>query len=511
MLAFSMPIGSPRPVAPSDAPSTEDKVTSEELFGDMVDSPLPKTRPDPGPGPVQPIKVRVNEPGAVVGKAGVLPDEVAALLEVFSPMASPGEPVVAAPETAGPDVDLPSLDLAADLLAVAEEALAKPAEVAEPARPPGRERSWRDATYGPYELLDRVAVGGMAEVFKAKRSGVEGFEKIVAVKRILPHLSDNQEFVDMFVDEAKMVAGLTHPNIVQIFDLGRIETSYYIAMEYVNGRDLRTILRRAKDRGLRMPLDLALRIASLVSSALEYAHRKKDERGRPMEIVHRDVSPQNILISFEGEVKLTDFGIAKAATKASTTDRGALRGKLLYMSPEQAWGRPMDRRSDLFSLGLVLYETITDQKPFLGGGGSNEMSVLETVRECRIGAPREANPRIPEELDRLVVKALSKDPDERFQDAAEMGRGLDRVLRERPAPSATELARFMELLFDREEREEAAPEDQAFAEAAPPAAPPAHGELRLESYSEEETIEEAGLPITPDLSVDTLLKRFGIK
>jgi serine/threonine protein kinase len=258
-----------------------------------------------------------------------------------------------------------------------------------------------------------------------------------------------------------------------------------------------------------MPLDLALRIASLVSSALEYAHRKKDDRGRPMEIVHRDVSPQNILISFEGEVKLTDFGIAKAATKASTTDRGALRGKLLYMSPEQAWGRPMDRRSDLFSLGLVLYETITDQKAFLGGSSGNEMSVLETVRECRIGPPREANPRIPEELDRLVVKALAKDPDERFQDAAEMGKGLDRVLRDRPAPSATELGRFMEILFDREEREEAVPEEHALGEALPPAS--ARAELPLEIHSDGAVEEEGGLPITPDLSVDTLLKRFGIK
>jgi serine/threonine protein kinase len=501
----------PRPVAPSDAPSTEAeaKVTSEELFGDMVDAPLPEAHPQPGLHPAGPIKVKVSEPGAQAGKEVALPPEVAALLDAFSPMDSPPEPKPEAPKPTTPGPELPSLDLAADLLAVAVEALAEPSPAKEPVRPPTRERSWRDATFGPYELLDRVAVGGMAEVFKAKRSGVSGFEKIVAVKRILPHLSDNQEFVDMFVDEAKMVAGLNHPNIVQIFDLGRIETSYYIAMEYVNGRDLRTIQRRAKDRGLRMPLDIALRIASLVSSALEYAHRKKDERGRPMEIVHRDVSPQNILISFEGDVKLTDFGIAKAATKASTTDRGALRGKLLYMSPEQAWGRPMDRRSDLFSLGLVLYETITDQKPFLGGGGSNEMSVLETVRECRIGSPREANPRIPEELDRLVVKALAKDPDERFQDAAEMGRGLDRVLRERPAPAASELARFMELLFDREEREEAVPEELALAEASSPH--PGQAGLPLEIHSDEPVEEEAGLPITPDLSVDTLLKRFGIK
>jgi len=510
MLTFLTPMRSPRPVAPAATPSTEAeaKVTSEELFGDMVDAPLPETRLDSA-RPERPIKVQVSEPGAESEREVTLPPEIAALLNAFSPMASPAEPETGAHSEAPLALDLPSLDLAA----VAEEALAgptpvEPALVSEPSRPPGRDRSWRDAAYGPYELLDRVAVGGMAEVFKAKRSGVSGFEKIVAVKRILPHLSDNQEFVDMFVDEAKMVAGLTHPNIVQIFDLGRIETSYYIAMEYVHGRDLRTILRRAKDRGLRMPLDLALRIANLVSSALEYAHRKKDERGRPMEIVHRDVSPQNILISFEGDVKLTDFGIAKAATKASTTDRGALRGKLLYMSPEQAWGRPMDRRSDLFSLGLVLYETITDQKPFLGGGGGNEMSVLETVRECRIGPPREVNPRIPDELDRLVVKALAKDPDERFQDAAEMGRGLERVLRERPAPSATELARFMEILFDREEREEAVPEDPLLAE--PSSGDAGRAELPMEIHSDE-AVEEASLPITPDLSVDTLLKRFGIK
>jgi len=496
---------SPRPVAPSDAPSTgaEGKLTSEELFGDIVDAPLPESRPQATPRPNKPIKVQVGEPGAETSKSSVLPEEVAALLDAFSPM-TPAAPEPRAQAAPVATLDLPALDLAA----VAEAALGEPAPSQDAPRPPGREPSWRDARYGPYELLDRVAVGGMAEVFKAKRSGVEGFEKIVAVKRILPHLSDNQEFVDMFVDEAKMVAGLTHPNIVQIFDLGRIETSYYIAMEYIHGRDLRTLMRRAKDRGLRMPLDLALRIATLVSSALEYAHRKKDERGRAMEIVHRDVSPQNILISFEGDVKLTDFGIAKAATKASTTDRGALRGKLLYMSPEQAWGRPMDRRSDLFSLGLVLYEMITDQKPFLGGGGSSEMSVLETVRECRIGPPREANPRIPEELDRLVVKALAKDPDERFQDAAEMGKGLERVLRDRPAPSATELARFVELLFDREEREEAVPEDHAFAQGSPTAE--AVDELPLEIHSDEEE-EEEGLPITPDLSVDTLLKRFGIK
>jgi serine/threonine protein kinase len=363
-----------------------------------------------------------------------------------------------------------------------------------------------EGLYGPYRLLKKIAVGGMAEVFKAKRTGVEGFEKVVAVKRILPHLSDNKEFVEMFIDEAKMVAGLTHPNIVQISDLGKLEKSYYIAMEYVHGRDLRSILRRAKDRGLRLPLDLTVLIVSKVCSALEFAHRKKDERGRPMLIVHRDISPQNILISFEGEVKLTDFGIAKAATKARITDAGALRGKLLYMSPEQAWGKPMDRRSDVFSLGIVFYEMVTDQKPFLG---SSEMSILEMVRECRVAPPSDVNPRIPERLEKVVMTALERDPDHRYQDAAEMYRDLDRVLHERQPPTASELTRFLELLFDEEERGDALPPSADAADEAhevefehPPdvaaAEPPTS------------TTTDSGALKDP-LSIQKLLKRFGIK
>jgi serine/threonine protein kinase len=337
--------------------------------------------------------------------------------------------------------------------------------------------------YGPYQLEDRIAVGGMAEVFKAKRAGAAGFEKTLAIKRILPHLSDNEEFVNMFVDEAKMVAGLTHPNIVQIHDLGKLEKSYFIAMEYVHGRDLRTILKRAKEKDLRLPLDLSLRIVGALSAALEFAHRKKDERGRPMEIVHRDVSPQNILISFEGDVKLTDFGIAKAATKASNTDRGALRGKLLYMSPEQAWGRPIDRRSDVFSLGIVLYEMVTETKPFVGAG--TEVSILELVRQCVITPAREINPRVPEALDRVIMQALAREPDDRYQDAGQMQRGLERFLRERPPVSARDLARFLELLFDRSERGDGG-ERPPVAEAA------------VEAH-------------TPDaMPLEALLKRFGI-
>jgi serine/threonine protein kinase len=411
-----------------------------------------------------------------------------------------------------------------DLAAIADEALGHgppapatpkraPAETAEPrgheaappaAPVPATEPVSGEDEYGPYRLLARVAVGGMAEVFKAKRSGVEGFEKVVAVKRILPHLSDNKEFVDMFVDEAKMVAGLTHPNIVQIFDLGRIEKSYYIAMEYVQGRDLRSILRRARERGTRVPLDLCALIASRVCSALEYAHRKKDDRGQPMMTVHRDISPQNILISFEGDVKLTDFGIAKAASKATVTEVGALRGKLLYMSPEQAWGKAMDRRSDLFSLGIVFYEMLTDHKPFLG---SSEVSILETVRECKVPAPRTLNPAIPESLERVVMKALERDPDRRYQDAAEMYRDLEAVLHEtQPPPTSAALARLMEQLYEPREREgtvvdeahEPATASDSGAEAPPPAEPPPPPPAESTGPS-------------ASMSIQKLLKRFGIK
>jgi serine/threonine protein kinase len=359
--------------------------------------------------------------------------------------------------------------------------------------------------YGPYQLLERVAVGGMAEVFRAKRTGVEGFEKVVAVKRILSHLSDNKEFVDMFIDEAKMVAGLAHPNVAQIFDLGKHEKNYWIAMEYVHGRDLRTIIRRTREHGLKIPLDISTFVVSKVCAALEYAHRKKDDKGQPMLIVHRDISPQNILISFEGDVKLTDFGIAKAASKASTTDKGALRGKLLYMSPEQAWGKPMDKRSDVFSLGIVFYEMLTEQKPFLG---TSETSILETVRECRVPPPTTINDKIPEKLESVVMKALERDPEVRYQDAGEMLRDLERVLHEWQPATASGLVRFLEILFDEHERGELLPPGSEAEDGAGAA----EIEELQESPAEPPPVEAPPpAPAKDPMSIQKLLKRFGIK
>src|SRR5438552_5692108 len=314
--------------------------------------------------------------------------------------------------------------------------------------------------------------------------------------------SENRQVVHMFIAEAKMVAGLSHPNIVQIFDLGKIEKSYYIAMEYVHGRDLRSILKRAAERGISIPQDLAVLIASKLSSALDYAHRKKDDQGQKMRIVHRDISPQNILISFEGDVKLTDFGIAKAATKATAHESGALRGKLLYMSPEQAWGKPMDRRSDIFSLGLVLYEMLTGQRPFLG---SSELSILEMVRECRIAPAASVNAAIPEGLAQATMKALARDPAERYADAAGMQADLE-ILHEQRPPTAADISRFMGLLFEQEERGEPVADEHTSGIHRPAPAEPsgAPAEGPAEASAEGEPAKETS-------PIQKFLRRFGIK
>ncbi|HEU4614040.1 MAG TPA: serine/threonine-protein kinase, partial [Kofleriaceae bacterium] len=220
--------------------------------------------------------------------------------------------------------------------------------------------------FGKYLLLDRISVGGMAEVFKAKSYGVEGFEKIIAIKRILPTMGEDRDFIKMFIDEAKIAGQLAHANICQIFELGRIDGSHFIAMEYIWGKDLLQIQNRLRKTKQPMPINMACFVIAKVLEGLDYAHRKRDQLGRPLEIVHRDCSPQNILISYEGEVKIIDFGIAKAASRSSKTQAGVLKGKFGYMSPEQARGRTLDHRSDLFNVGIVMYEAITGERLFAG-------------------------------------------------------------------------------------------------------------------------------------------------
>ncbi|NOY23012.1 MAG: TonB family protein [Acidobacteria bacterium] len=299
--------------------------------------------------------------------------------------------------------------------------------------------------YGSYVLLEKVATGGMAELFKAKRRGVQGFQKIVAIKRILSHLVDNEEFVTMFIDEAKLAAQLNHPNIAQIYDLGKIENSFYIAMEYVEGYDLRNVLKECKKKKIRIPEPLVLFIASKMLSALDYAHRKKGLDMKDLKIVHRDISPQNILISKGGDVKLVDFGIAKAATKASHTQAGALKGKLLYMSPEQAYGKPIDNRSDLFSLASVIYESITGKKCFLA---DSEISILEKVRKVQYTPIQEVNEDVSKGTERLIRQAFSKKIENRFQSAKEMESELHGLMESLPfAVNERILAQFVNALY----------------------------------------------------------------
>lgn len=331
--------------------------------------------------------------------------------------------------------------------------------------------------FGQYVLKEKIATGGMAEVWKARMRGVEGFQKMVAIKKILPHMSDNEEFVTMFIDEAKLAAQLNHNNIIHIYDLGKIASSFYIAMEFIDGRDLKAILRRGEDRGQPMTIELALFITSKIASALDYAHRKRDFDEKEMGLVHRDVSPQNVLISYEGDIKLCDFGIAKAASKASHTIAGALKGKLQYMSPEQARGKNIDRRSDIFALAVVLFEMLTGRKLFTG---ESEMSILEQVREGQVQTPSHINDEVTPEIDHIVHKALEKNPEDRYQTAGEMARDLDAVLYSfRPTPTSADLAIFMHRIYGEDDVvvppvEDVAAPAPAIAEPPParkPAAP----------------------------------------
>ena len=320
-------------------------------------------------------------------------------------------------------------------------------------------------TFGQYTLLERIAVGGMAEVWKARMRGVEGFQKTVAIKKILPYMTGNTDFISMFIDEAKLAAQLSHPNIVHIYDLGKIGSDFYIAMEYVEGKDLRSLLNAARQHDLPLPLGLALLIGVRLANALGYAHRKRDFEGREMALVHRDVSPQNVLISFDGDVKLCDFGIAKAVSKVGQTQMGALKGKLQYMSPEQARGTQVDARSDIFSLGAVLFEMLTGQRLF---DGDSEMSVLEAVRQVKVRRPSQVVPTIPREIDDIVMHALAGRPEDRFQTAGELEQRLEAVLYAlKPSPSYSDLAAYVRRVL---ESPPATPATVAAAAARPPAA-----------------------------------------
>lgn len=278
--------------------------------------------------------------------------------------------------------------------------------------------------FGRFYLLEKLAVGGMAEIYKAKTYGAEGFEKLLAIKRILPHCSADKEFIRMLVDEAKLSVLLSHANIVQVYDLGKVGEDFFIAMEYISGVNLRDILYRCRDRKTLIPPELAVYIVSEVCKGLDYAHRKGDGNGQPLGIVHRDISPQNILISFEGEVKIVDFGIAKAAMNISHTMAGILKGKIAYMSPEQALGKIVDYRTDVFSAGIILYECLTGQKLF---SGESQFEVLKKIRTTKVTEAKLPEV-IPAPLRQTLITALSYFAKDRYQSAGDMQSDLTRHL-----------------------------------------------------------------------------------
>lgn len=281
---------------------------------------------------------------------------------------------------------------------------------------------------GPYELLQRIATGGMAEVYLARREGPHGFQKIVAVKRILPQLARDPDFTAMFVDEARVCAHLGHPNIVQVFDFGEHNGELYMAMELVDGTTGARLIRAAAAQEEEIPLDVSLHIALSVLRGLEYAHNARDEEGKPLSLVHRDVSPGNVLIDRSGAVKLTDFGIARATEVEPRTEAGQLKGKLGYMSPEQVVGRQLDARSDLFTLGIVLAELVMLRPLFAGG---SELDVLMRIRDADLTALDRSAARVPDDVRNVLYRALTKDPLLRYPTAAAFADAIEEVVRRR--------------------------------------------------------------------------------
>ena len=294
---------------------------------------------------------------------------------------------------------------------------------------------------GDYELVRHLATGGMAEVFVARQPGPAGDSRELAIKRILPHLAREERFISMFLDEARIAARLHHPNIVEIYELGEVEGEYFIAMEFIDGGDLADLLECAEERSVLIPIPFSVRIIADILDALDHAHEFQDG-GKPMLIVHRDVSPHNVLIGKSGLIKLVDFGIAHAVERHAKTETGLVKGKLSYMAPEQVEQLGVDRRADIFSAGALLYELITGEPPF-----GRELAAVNAILNEDPPDPRDYRPEVPEALVDVIYRALEKDPTRRFQTAREMHTALDGILRTFPYyPRPTEVGGFADAL-----------------------------------------------------------------
>ncbi len=333
--------------------------------------------------------------------------------------------------------------------------------------------------FGRYRLVKSLGAGGMAEVFLAKLEGIEGFERKLAIKRILPHHSKNDGFVEMFKDEARLVSRLSHPNIVQTFEFGKVGDCYYLSMEYVDGVSLADIMNYHKRHKLVVPLPALVEIGIQICRGINYAHRETDDNGEPLGIIHRDLTPHNILVSRKGIVKITDFGIAKASMNTHLTQAGMIKGKVPYMSPEQAMGLKLTHVSDIFSVGIVLYELCCLERLFQG---DNDFVTLQRVQEAAIPPIKEKRPDIPDQLEAAILKALARDRTQRYQWASELEADLTRIKFELGDAFQTfDLAAFVEKVYQGRRAQQPAAESEP---SLPPRAPGGHSPHVEEGLSE---------------------------
>lgn len=276
-----------------------------------------------------------------------------------------------------------------------------------------------------YRVIEKIASGGMAEVFRAESAGLEGFKKTVAIKRVLPHLSEKKQFIGMFLDEARVSAHLSHSNCVQVFDIGVGDDTYFIVMEYVDGSDLKGVIEHKRKLGQTFPVEEACLVCVRLCEGLAYAHELTDGYGQSLGIVHRDMSPPNVLITRHGEVKIVDFGLAKANSQLEKSEPGIIKGKFSYLSPEAAQGMPVDARTDIFAVGIILWELLAGRRLFLG---ESDLETVRMVQQARVPSVRQFNPRVSAELDSVLMKSLAGDPSQRYQSARDLGRDLNRIL-----------------------------------------------------------------------------------
>jgi eukaryotic-like serine/threonine-protein kinase len=276
-----------------------------------------------------------------------------------------------------------------------------------------------------YKVLEKIASGGMAEVFRAESAGLEGFKKLVAIKRVLPHLSEKKQFIGMFLDEARVCAHLSHSNCVQVFDVGVGDNTYFIVMEFVDGSDLKGVIEYKKRVNQMFPVEEACLVCVRILEGLSYAHELTDSTGKNLHIVHRDMSPPNVLLTRFGEVKIVDFGLAKANSQLEKSEPGIIKGKFSYLSPEAAQGLPVDARTDIFAVGIILWELLSGRRLFVG---DTDLETVRMVQRAEIPPIRSFNPKVPAELDRIVQKGLAQDPAKRYQTAREFARDINEVM-----------------------------------------------------------------------------------